>query len=177
MFKFLRNGGPKTPPPVVAAPETAFRDSVPSLTGVRRELIKTAFRDTLRQQGIPLEWVSCEVITVSPAPGEEKLQIQLVLMQWQETFLRYGPALEHILLREIDRLDPSTDHPRHQITWRFSPDCGCPFTVMPPPRIWSHAETAADTAKVEAPDILDRRRTPRAAPTGGDYQPTQLTRL
>ncbi len=177
MFKFLRNGSPKTPLPLTAHAETPFRESVPTLTGVRRELIKTAFRDTLRQQGIPSEWVSCEVITVSPTPGEETLQIQLVLTQWQETFLRYGPALEHILLREIDRLDPSTDHAPHQITWRFSPDCGCPFTVMPPPRIWSHAQTASDGVKAEAPDILDRRRTPRPASANDGYQPTQLTKL
>jgi len=177
MFKFLRSGAPKTPPPPAARAEAVFRESVPSLTGVRRELVKTAFRDTLRQQGIPLEWVSCEVITVSTAPGEETLQIQLVLMQWQETFLRYGLALEQLLLREIERLDPSTEHAAYQITWRFSPDCGCPFTVMPPPRIWSHADTVADAPRVDAQDILDRRRTPRAPGSGDGYQPTQLSKL
>ncbi|MFZ2309785.1 MAG: hypothetical protein WAW73_11335 [Rhodoferax sp.] len=177
MFKFLRSGSPKAPPPVASFRDSAFRDSMPSPTGVQRELIKAAFRDSLRQQGIPSEWVSCEVITVSPTPGEETLQIQLVLMQWQETFLRYGLALEQVLLRELHRLDPATDHTRHQITWRFSPDCGCPFTVMPPPRIWSHAETVLDVVKVEAPGILDRRRTPRPENPGDGYQPTQLSKL
>lgn len=183
MFKFLKNGGsktplpPTTPAPVATGPDSAFRDSLPSLTGVRRELIKTAFRDTLRQQGIPYEWLSLEVVSLAVAPGDETLQIQLMLMRWQETFLRYGPALEHYLLRAIERLDPSTDRSKLQITWRFSPDCGCPFTVMPPPRIWQHAEAPAETAPVQAHDMLDRRRTPRPAPTTDGYQPTQLTRL
>ncbi|MBI2749493.1 MAG: hypothetical protein HYX43_09195 [Burkholderiales bacterium] len=185
MFKFLKNSGSKTPAATATAPESAFRDSVSSLTGVRRELIKTAFRDALRLQGIPYEWLSCEVITVAPTQGEAPLQIQLTLMQWQETFLRYGPAMEHVLQREIERLDPSTERSQYSIVWRFSPDCGCPFKVMPPPRIWSHAQpqtqapaqAPAGVPKVEPHDLLDRRRTPRAPNSDNAYQPTQLTKL
>lgn len=177
MFKFLKNGGSKRPAATATAPDSAFRDSVSSLTGVRRELIKTAFRDALRLKGIPYEWLSCEVINIAPTTGEAPLQIQLTLMQWQETFLRYGPALEQVLQREIEHLDPSTDRSQYTIVWRFSPDCGCPFTVLPPPRIWSHAQAPAEAPKVEPHDLLDRRRTPRPPNSDNTYQPTQLTKL
>lgn len=177
MFKFFRNSAPKPPSPAASHPEAAFRDSIPPPINVKRELIKAAFHDTVHQHGIPPEWLSCEVVTVSVAPGEDVLQIQLVLMQWQETFLRYGLALEQLLRREIDRLDPSPDNARYQFIWRFSPDCGCPFKVMPPARIWTAADTVVETPKHESPDLLDRRRTPRASDSDDGYQPTQLTRL
>lgn len=177
VFKFFRSSTPKPPAPAPAHGEGAFRDSIPPPIGVKRELIKAAFHDTLHHQGIPPEWLACEVVTVAAAPGEETLQIQLVLMQWQETFLRYGPALEQLLRREIDRLDPSPDHARYQFIWRFSPDCGCPFKVMPPARIWSRTESVVEALKPEAPDLLDRRKTPRPADSDDSYQPTQLSRL
>lgn len=177
MFKFLKSSGSKTPSATATAPDSAFRDSVSSLTGVRRELIKTAFRDALRQQGIPYEWLSCEVINLAPTPGEPPLQIQLTLMQWQETFLRYGPAMEHVLQREIERLDPSINRSQYAIVWRFSPDCGCPFKVMPPPRIWSHAQAPAEAPRAEPHDLMDRRRTPRPPNSDNAYQPTQMTKL
>jgi hypothetical protein len=179
VFKFFRNSTPKppapAPTPAPAHAEGAFHDSIPAPIGVKRELIKAAFHDTLHHHGIPHEWLACEVVTVAPTAGEETLQIQLVLMQWQETFLRYGLALEQLLRREIDRLDTAPEHARYQIVWRISPDCGCHFKVMPPARIW-HAQTAADVPSPDAPDPMDRRKALRSDPDD-DYQPTQLTRL
>lgn len=199
MFKFLKGAFAKesssAPAQRAAAELTNVRPGdVSLLTNVKRELILGVFRDTLRKHGIPLEWVACDVIAIGDGPDGGTVQIQLVLTQWQESFLRYIPALERMLIRELERVGPSANYARSQIAWRFSPDCGCPFKVMPPAHIWSHAQVAAAAAEVEKPDIFDRRKTRRAPepklavtdhsrndgpddPDDDGYQRTQLSTL
>lgn len=180
MFKFLKNSVPKDAPMPGAALEPVPRPSSQPHTDIKRELIKVVLKDTLRQQGIPYDWLACEIIIIPRGPGNEELHIQLVLMKWHETFLRYAPALEQLLLCGLDRFDPTVDHSKYIISWRFARDCGCPFTVMPPPLVWSHDE-GPDAAPEEAPSILDRRHAKRpakaAAPGSAaqNYQRTQLS--
>ena len=74
--------------------------------------------------------------------------------------LRYASALEIQLMQGLDRFEPSVDHSGYIISWRFSPKSGCPFTVMPPPMIWAHADAPVATVE-EVPPILDRRKSRR----------------
>jgi hypothetical protein len=151
---------------------------------LQRELIPVVLKDTLRRNGIPFDWLTCEVITIAKGPDtEEQLHIQLMLMQWRELFMRYAPALEHQLLRGLDRFEPSVDHSKYIISWRFSPQCGCPFGTLPPAVVWLHDE--APEPPQQAPSILDRRHAPRAARPGtphagpqrddGGYERTELS--
>lgn len=168
MFKFLKNSAAKeTPAPslaAVAATEPVAQHSVPQPTNIKRELIRVVLKDTLRQQCIPYDWLACEIIIIPRGPDDEELHIQLVVMKWNELLMRYATALQQQLLHGLDRFDPSVDHSTYIISWRFAPDCGCPFTVMPPPMFWAHTETPATVEA--APDLLDRRheRRPPHAP-------------
>lgn len=142
----------KTPPP-----------STQQNTNIRRELIVVVLKDTLRLQGIPYDWISCDVFVVSHPQRGEEFHVQLVVMKWNELLMRYAMALQYQLLRGLNRFDPSNDHSKYFVSWRFSPDCGCPFRVMPPPMIWTHAETSVENEA--SPAILDRRhkiRPPKA---------------
>jgi hypothetical protein len=193
MFSFLKRNRPNKTSMTTVNSDVALRGDSKQPNDVKRELIKGVFSDTLRRHGIPHNWFACEVVVVTNSAGEDFIQIQLVMVHWQETFLRYGPALEQIFLRELIRIDPSTDHSRSQITWRFSPDCECPFKVMPPPHIWAHTEVDAGTNEIEQPGLFDRRRTKRTSrPTDSlnatgkhgrsddqddDYEPTLLSQL
>ena len=177
MFKFFKHSGAApidapesrpvphtTPAPTVARPHA----------DIQRELVRVVLKDTLRRHGIPFEWLSCEVFTIAHGPNAEELHIQLTLLQWHELFIRYAPALEHQLLRGLDRFEPAVDHSKHNISWRFSPECGCPFTVMPPPLVWSHDAPPEPVAEEPAP-VLDRRhatRPPKSAIQTSKSQPT-----
>lgn len=193
MFKFFKHGSTTGhgaldsrpgPAPSVPAPSG---DSVRPHGDIQRELVRAVLKDTMRRHGIPFEWLSCEVVTMvhGPGPQAQELHIQLTLVQWHELFLRYAPALEHQLLRGLDRYEPSVDHSKYTISWRFAPDCGCPFHVLPPPLVWSHDPPPEPPAPEEAPSVLDRRRTtrpPKAAASNkppkkddGDYQRTELS--
>ena len=151
-----------------AAPHS-ITPSVRPHADIQRELVRVVLKDTMRRHGIPSEWLACEVNTVTTSSNTEELHIQLVLMQWHELLLRYAPALEIQLLRGLDRFEPAVDHAKKcTITWRFSPECGCPFTVLPPPVVWSHdaaPQPVAVPVAVEPPSILDRRQKRRPPKT------------
>ena len=80
-------------------------------------------------------------------------------MKWNEQLLRYAPALQQELLIGLDRFDPSVDHSKYIVSWRFSPDCGCPFTRMPDQKSWFQG--AVPQANEELVPVLDRRHTRR----------------
>ena len=196
MFNFFRNSAhadvtESRPVPQVAPQPSPPPPSARPHADIQRELVRVVLKDTMRRHGIPFEWLACEVNTVATSTTTEELHIQLVLMQWHELLLRYAPALEIQLLRGLDRFEPAVDHAKKcTITWRFSPECGCPFTVMPPPLVWAHDAPAEQVAQ-EPPSILDRRQkrrppkadgaaAPKPASTtpkrdGGDYERTELS--
>ncbi|WP_296446865.1 hypothetical protein [Rhodoferax sp. UBA5149] len=159
MFDFLKSKRKKTEPPPSVAPVSVTPTGAQQHNNVRRELIRVVLKDTLRLHGIPLDWIACEVISITRPPSEEELHIQLVVMKWNEQLLRYASALQHQLLLGLDRFDPTVDHSKYVVSWRFSPDCGCPFPHLPEPKFWR--KSALPQADEEPVSILDRRHSRR----------------
>lgn len=188
MFDFLKNKRPKNENTPSAAPISISPNGASKHSDVRRELIRVVLKDTLRLHGVPFGWLACEVIIIARAPGEEELQIQLVLMKWNEQLLRYASALQRQLLLGLDRFDPSVDHSKYIFSWRFAPDCGCPFAWMPDPKFW-HENTLPQVEEAPA-SVLDRRHSKRAPNTSprkplplapatepSNFAPTQMSSL
>lgn len=96
-------------------------------------------KDTLRQHGVPAGWVGCDVLVAPKRVSDEDVVVQLVILKWHEALLRYAPALERQLLFDLDRFDPTVDHSRYLVSWRFAPDCGCPNMEMPDAAFWLKA--------------------------------------
>jgi hypothetical protein len=140
MFEFLKDNSPKN----VAAPG-ARREAMPAQPTPQHsqtilELIRAVFKDTLRMHGIPSDWLACETIIIPRGPAAEELHIQLVVMKWNESLLRYASALQQQLLSGLDRFAPSVDHSKYVVSWRFSPACACPVNLMPEPEFWAQKE-------------------------------------
>lgn len=182
MFEFLK----KNPPQRTDTNSTQPSALAPH-TDLRRELIRVVLKDTLRRHGIPFHWLACEVIIISRAPGEEELQIQLVVLKWHDQLLQHAQALQQQLLLGLNRFDPSVDHSKYIVSWRLSPDCDCPVREMPAPGFWlQHATSPALDAPIS---LLDRRKTPRKpktsavvtvpaqTPAPDVFSPTQMTPL
>lgn len=160
MFEFFKAKPPKSgrsanTTPAATTPPTSTRQH----THIQRELIRVVLKDTLRQHGVPAGWVGCEVLVPPKQVSDEDLIVQLVILKWNDALLRYAPALERQLLLDLDRFDPTVNHSRYMVSWRFAPDCGCPLMEMPDPKFWTQT-----TQPVPAPEpvaILDRRRSRR----------------
>jgi hypothetical protein len=132
-------------------------------THIQRELVRVVLKDTLRQHGVPAGWVGCDVLVAPKRVSDEDVVVHLVILKWNETLLRYAPALERQLLLDLDRFDPTVDHSRYLVSWRFAPDCGCPNMEMPDAAFWLKA--AHPVAPPEPVAILDRRRSKRTKRT------------
>ena len=160
MFDFFKTKTPKTgETPASMLPGSGTGNSTQQRSNIRRELVRVVLKDTLRLHGVPLDWFACEVSVVARSTGAEELRIELVIMKWQEKLLRYIPALGQQLLFGMDRFDPTVDHSGYTVSWRFAPDCGCPFVQMPEPPYWQKNTLTPPPPQPLA--LLDRRHGPR----------------
>jgi len=106
-------------------------------TTTHRDLPRVALRDILRLNGIPTDWISCEVAPLSYGGGDDGFLIQLVIQKWHEGLLAYAPLLQQQLLMGLKRFDPASDHSIHVVVWKFAPNLAYPQTSMPPPDFWT----------------------------------------
>ena len=71
----------------------------------QRELLRTVVKETLRKHGLPATWVGGELRAVST--DERGPEFSLVVQVWQESLLRYLPALQTLILAALNDMDPS----------------------------------------------------------------------
>src|SRR5450830_1392619 len=159
MFSFLKTKRPANDNQASIAPDSALPNTASQNQTIRRELIRVVLKDTLRLHGIPFGWLACEVIVITRSASEEHLHIQLVVIKWSEQLLRFAPALQQQLLLGLDRFEPAIAHSSYIVSWRFSPECDCPFTNMPDPNAW--LGNTKIQATEEPMSVLDRRKTKR----------------
>lgn len=148
MFDLFKHSRDKQQPPArdrtssldnpSSRPSVAGTPSQPSHSATFQDLVRIALRNTLRVNGIPADWVSCEVLpSQQPAAKPPVHHISLVIHKWHEALPQYLPLLQLQLAQNMQRFDPTSDHSVHMMTWRFAPDCVSPHTSMPPPTFWS----------------------------------------
>lgn len=165
MFEFLKRYRTSNEPPSSVSPESMLANHSQQPGSSRRETIRLVFRDTLQIHGIPADWLGCEVLIVRRTNKADEVHIQLLMLKWNEKLLRYAPALEQQLRHELDRLDPTVDHSKYIISWRFSPDSNYPFSVLPDPKFWVKSAAPIVQREDEPVSVLDRRRARRPSST------------
>lgn len=112
-------------------------NSSKAVLDIQRELIRVAFKDTMRNTGVPSAWLSCEVRSRPGLAGSEQLEVHLVMKQWSGHLLRYAMAFQRQLAQCLDRYEPTVDHSGYEWLWKFAPDCACPFPDMPAQEEWA----------------------------------------
>ena len=189
LFKFLgwgqaqparpRNSGSPSTPSAPLSPAGPF-DNTQQHGDVQRELVRVVLKDTLRQHGIPSSWIGCEVTALSrrvssgpghnAAPGasqgpapREPLLVHLIVMKWNDALVHFAPALQQQLMLALDRFEPVVDHSNYIVSWRFTPQSGCPYTRMPEPMFWSQ-DALAPVPVVGRPAVAPNAVAPTVAP-------------
>jgi len=130
-------------------PSSSLPLSTQQHTASNRELVRVVLRDTLRMNGIPPEWVGCEILVRSRNANDAALLIQLLIHHWHEDLLRYAPLIQLQMLQALQRFDPASDHSRHTVAWKFSPACQCPLTTMPEPGYWTGSSPESTRSKFQ----------------------------
>lgn len=158
MFEFLkmarsnqRKSGAPTAESSPSQPSSSVPTSTQQHTATYRELARVVLRDTLRLNGIPSDWISCEPTPRTHGSGDGNLLIQLVIIRWHEELMAYAPLLQQQLLQGLQRFDPASDHSGHMVVWKFSPACGYPRTAMPAPDFWADKPAVLGKPKFDLP--------------------------
>lgn len=147
LFRASRN--PATCSPAADAPSSTLGASVHAQNPVGyRDLVRMILRDTLRLNGIPIDWIGCEVIARPHTGPTPVFQINLIVYTWHEGLLRHAPLLKQQILQGLQHFDPSNNHGAHVMAWVFAPTCGFPHTRMPGPAYW---RVSADLGKFDLP--------------------------
>lgn len=173
MFSFFKNQqdkGHQASQPAIDAPST--RSAATSTPAHLRhiELIRVVLRENLRLSGIPTDWIGCEVIPRMMKDRRTPAHlVNLVVLKWNDELIKYLPAFQQQLMHHLQRFDPATDHSHHVVSWLFAPDCGCPYTALPPPVTWSRT---SHRSKFDLPPSENDRRA-----QGNDFAPTEPTPL
>lgn len=171
MFKFSRSSKESSPSQFA---NSALNNSVSSslaTTDIRRELVRVAFKDTMRITGVPLKWLDCKVIYVPAAGGGERIQVHLVIRKWSGHLLRYAVAFEKQLALCLDRYEPHEDHSTVEWVWKFAEDCECPFPAMPPAEEWAQKDASSQDRKAAPAARL--KPMPRTAATATKAEPAR----
>ena len=141
-FQRILGNAPSTPD--VPSPSTGFFDiegqPVPLSVTARdiraaRELVRAAAVRTAAAFGIPTNWLSYEVVTIS---DEEKayFQLQVSLRIWDEQLWSQSAAFEQQALKRIREDDVNVARAVRAVLFRILPDAGCPYDELSPPEAW-----------------------------------------
>ena len=112
-------------------PLSADRQDVKSA----RELIRAAALRTASAFGIPPQWISYEVVTIS---DEDKayFQLQVSLRVWDEQLWAQSSAFEQQALKRIREDDVNVARAVRAVLWRILPDAGCPHDELSGVEAW-----------------------------------------
>ncbi len=150
MFDLFRTSRkPATPGSAADAPASTHGTSAHGQNPISyRDLVRMVLRDTLRLNGIPIDWVGCEVLARPHTGPSPTYQVNLIVYTWHDGLLRYAPLLKQQIVQGLQHFDPAHNHNAHVIGWVFAPSCRSPYTRMPGPAYW---RVSADLGKFDLP--------------------------
>ncbi|MBI5277290.1 MAG: hypothetical protein HY854_12600 [Burkholderiales bacterium] len=103
----------------------------------RRELLRVVLRDTLKRHGIPAEWITAEMATMTSRNGDRGLYWRLAIRHWDARLPVYCVSLQKALISKLHTFDPVAEEWLVGISWQFTlaDDSGCP--PLPHPGMWT----------------------------------------
>ena len=154
----------------------------------RRELLRVVLRDTLNRHGIPVSWISAEVLASTSRSGERGVHWRMLVKHWDPRLLTHGIAIQQALIKRVTAFDPLASAWLSGISWQFAleDESGCP--PLPHPGAWTavpHVPPApASTRTAAAPnkgrDVIQgsaRIGAPAEEPQAADAAKADLDRL
>ncbi len=148
LLKFL-GGTPKAKPRNVSRPRDAgdsvyIPDHVVAVQArsqgpeALRELLRITVRDVARDRGMPLEWLGCEVMTMSKQ-GKVGFQVKVVIHHWDEQIMLFSRAFELAYLERVRSISLEAAQAFRTMVWSIADGAGCPYDKMPENEFWSEA--------------------------------------
>jgi hypothetical protein len=145
------------------APESSqFQESEPteelngSRNAPRREVVQVILRDTMRQHGIPSDWIECRIVSTVSRTGRNGMQVTFVVKKAHEKLLAYVFAFQDSFERELQRFEPHAKDWLMSVNWQFEGRIPVGKVEMPDPKTWTGtAAPEAAGSPGTTPDVAD----------------------
>lgn len=170
-------------------PTTQFHDSDSGPDGgsknaPRRELVHVVLRDTMRQHGIPTDWMDCAILSVVAANTTTGMHVHLIVRNGHDRLLTYVPAFQSSFMAGIAKFEPRFSDWLLSLSWQFENMGNTRFESMPDPKAWT-GSAAAPAIASDADDVEEdikalyairdaaMKGDGKPPPGHADFQPTQ----
>ncbi len=100
-----------------------------------REIVRAAAFRTASFFGIPVHWLSYEVVTIAD-DDNAYFQLQVSLRVWDEQLWAQSSAFEQQVLKRIREDDRNVARAVRAVLWRILPDAGCPHDELSSSQAW-----------------------------------------
>jgi hypothetical protein len=85
----------------------------------RREMVHVVLRDTMRQHGIPSDWIDCGILSVVNENATTGMHVHLIVRQGHDRMLAYVPAFQSAFMTGITKFEPRASDWLHSLSWQF----------------------------------------------------------
>lgn len=183
MFKFSKRTSSSSNSDFAQSAAHSAANSSRTSGDIALELVRVAFKDTVRAYSIPPAWLDCEARFVQSRHGE-RVQVQLIVRRWSGLLLAHSLTFQREVAQCLDRYEPHVDHSQHEWLWKFASECETPFPQMPAAGEWSKklqsaqprpAAPAPASASVSA--VVAARPAQAASATATSAQPDKAFEL
>jgi hypothetical protein len=127
-----------------------------------RESLRTALRETLEHNGIPVEWMASEVFASSARDGTQGFHWRLLVKHWDQRLAIHCVALEDALVGHLFATTPEARDWLTGVSWQFTLKDRSVANRMPPPGTWTSkrrtkVEAGVDAAREQLNSLLSQR--------------------
>ncbi len=99
------------------------------------ELINESATQTVKTNGLPVDWFSFETVAVKDSE-KTYFQLQILMNHWDIQMCAHSYAFECAVIKCIRKKNKGIGRALRAVLWRVAPDAGCPFDEMPDPSYW-----------------------------------------
>ncbi|CAA9402949.1 MAG: hypothetical protein AVDCRST_MAG51-981 [uncultured Ramlibacter sp.] len=132
-----RKAVPSRSPHASAAHAASTRGASNSPQSVRKELVRVVTRDTLQNNGVPVDWIKVEPLTTAQQGRETGVHVRLCVQQWDPRLMIHAVALQQNLEKRIHALDPLAEQWLMGISWQFALKDQSQCPPLPHPGSWT----------------------------------------
>lgn len=111
----------------------------PQTQNLRVELLRLTLRDTLRQSGIPTDWIGADPMLASTRSGNRGVHWRLCIKHWNPRLMLLIPALQERLIGQLKRVDQTAEQWLVGLSWEMKLGGKSSYPAMPPPASWKPA--------------------------------------
>lgn len=104
---------------------------------LRTQLLRVVMARTLKKHGIPPDWISAAINTMSLPSGEVRIEVRLSMTVDEPRFLAYISSFQADFERRLHSISPEARQWVTGIAWNLITD-SVYETAMPRPEYWEH---------------------------------------